>query len=562
MKRLTDFSFETILMDGISDMVFVIKVEEINDKPVFIYDFFNQAAMDGTGMTNDMLGKPIRTAFSPDSNKFLYEQYCKVLQTNECVIYEDAYLSPEGKKYAKTILNPLFNNHHEITHIVAVVRDITNEKLTEAEFLKTITERDLNDKRYQSLFHQNPDAIFSFDLNGRIVNGNKAVEKATGYNPLELIGCTLDMLVVKENVELVNKPFLEATYGATEVAKLTIRKKTGNCVDFTCKFIPLIVDDDVVGLYGILKNITKIVHAHEQLEDSEERFRIIAEHARDLISLLNNKGEFIYASPSYKEILGYDFEEYVGKFFLHNIHHDDQQHVKEKITEAIQYSIPFKVRFRQRNSNNQYIWMEADGTPVLDQQNHLKHMVVLTRNIHLQKKYESELEYVAHHDVLTNLPNRRLFNQKLKEALIKFKQLDGGLAVIFLDIDYFKVINDELGHDFGDEVIVEFGRRVRESIRNQDLVARLGGDEFVILLTNIERIHVTAIAEQILQAMHQPWIINGKNLNITTSMGIAIATRKSATKAALLKHADMALYKAKRKGRNQYFIHDSEENNE
>lgn len=549
------YNANELLMDGIRDMVFAVRVE---NESVFIYEFLNRAAMEGTGLDQSVLGKSVLEVYREETATFLHKQYMKVVTSEDSVTYEDSYIAPSGKKfYSKATLTPLFDDKKQYKQIVAVVKDISKEKWAELETEKAWDNLNESRKRYQSLFHHNSDAIISFDLNGRVTNGNVTVESVTGYTPMELIGMNLNALVVKEDVNLVNNLFMQAVAGTTENSRMAIITKQGNRAELSLKVTPLIIDDKVVGIYGILKDITDFVNTQKKLVESEKRFRIIAEHAQDLITLLDEKGEILYVSPSYKNILGFDHKEYVGKFFLHNVHPDDRSLMNEVFLTSVKNGEPFTVQFKQYNNQNELIWSEAHGTPIFDDQHTFKHMVVLTRDINLQKEYESKLRHFAHHDSLTGLPNRRLFKDHLNQALEDFQLNMDGLAVIMMDIDHFKAINDTMGHDIGDEVIEEFGKRVSQTIRNNDIVARLGGDEFVILLPHIgSESNAISIAKDIQKALEKPWNMKDNVLEITTSMGIAMVPAQDATAFSMLKNADLALYEAKDAGRNSYKVRD------
>lgn len=310
----------------------------------------------------------------------------------------------------------------------------------------------------------------------------------------------------------------------------------------------------------VVKDITEQLLTIEKLEQSEKRFRIITENAQDLITLVNHEGKITYVSPSYKKILGYHHKEYIDKLFFHNIYPNDIESVTEKISEATQKAQPFNAEFRQYNSNGELLWFESNGQPIFNHKGALEYLVVLTRDITLRKEYESKLRHFAYHDSLTGLPNRLLFKEKFTAAKEQHLQNQDGLALIMLDIDDFKLINDSMGHDFGDLVIKEFGNRLCQTIREKGIVARLGGDEFIILLLNNKsKVAIIKIAEDIFQVMKKPLNIQDKELEITTSMGIAIAPVEYFSKKSLLKNADIALYKAKENGKNSYFIYEDDE---
>ena len=424
-----DIDYERILMEGIHDMIFVIKVENGDE---FHYAFMNKAAIAGTGLTKNALGRCIMDVYPGEMAAFLIGQYKKVLAGRRSVTYQDRYTDARGiEAYSETTLNPLYDERGTCTEIIAIVKDITAEKHAQ----------------------------------------NEAREK------------------------------------------------------------------------------------EEQLQESHANLRIITENAHDLITLLDEKGMIIYTSPSYKKILGFDREEFIGKPFLHNVYPDDTPILEDWINRSINDGQSFNVQFRQYNQAKKLKWFESIGTPVFDLDQHLKHLVVLTRDITLKKEYEDQLTYFANYDPLTRLPNRRLLNKKF-EKVIRDMQENGALfAVIMMDIDYFKSINDQLGHDVGDRVIQEFGERICKGIRANDMAARLGGDEFILLLPETEtREEAEKVAEAIRESLAEPWHIHGQELHVTASMGIAIADRYDKTRRSIMKKADVAMYGAKRNGKNRYLF--------
>lgn len=177
----------------------------------------------------------------------------------------------------------------------------------------------------------------------------------------------------------------------------------------------------------------------------------------------------------------------------------------------------------------------------------------LTKAYNELKNAKEKLDYLANHDYLTDLPNRRLFYQKLTLAMSKAKRKNSLLAIIFLDIDHFKNINDTLGHDIGDILLRIFSQRIKECLRDYDIIARLGGDEFIILLDEInEKKNAHTVCQNIIAKVNQPFKLKDELLNITTSLGIAYYQNNEKSLDTLIKQGDQALYLAKRNGRNQY----------
>ena len=543
----------SVLMDGIKESLFIVKiVNELN----FVYAYLNRAAMERTGFTKSVIGQSIRDVYESERADFLIEQYKKVVISLDSVTYEDSHTSLLGEKYYSEItLSPLFDESNKCTHIVALVHDVTEKKWGEFE-LKSYWDSLLESKqRYRSLYEFNVDAIFSINRDGNIIKGNAAVKAVTGFDASSLISSNFISLIVLEDINTALNSFNRAVAGKNQHMNTAITTKSGELVEVIAKFIPTIVNGEVVGIYLILKDVTEQLMIMKKYQESEQRFRIIAENSQDLITMLDEKGKIIYVSPSYKTVLGFDQKEYLGNYLYHNVHVDHKDKLWESMLLSIKNEESWKLQVLKKHKTKGWVWCELCGTPVFDNHKQFIHMVCVTRDIHLQKEYEMKLKHIAFHDSLTNLPNRRLFKEKLKYSLNQSRLNKTELAVMIMDIDHFKYINDEMGHDIGDEVLVEFGKRVSECLQADEFVARLGGDEFTVLLPNRKSENdVVAIAEKIQKAMHEPWIINNHEFSITTSMGIAIVSDEHATEASILKMADIALYDAKRAGRQTYRI--------
>ncbi|MGM9948859.1 MAG: diguanylate cyclase domain-containing protein [Lysinibacillus sp.] len=552
-----DYFFKEVLMDGFTDMIFVHKVENEEE---FRFLFVNKAAMRRLHVTDEILGLTIKEVETKEKAAFLYEQYRYVVAHKTSYTYEDSYEENGGlgaTYYSETILTPLFDEQGSVDRIVAVVRDITKEKAALSYVKEMVSSLAESDERYHSLFFHNPDGIFILNKKGYITDGNEAIESITGYKVTELVGKSFADLIDTDDASLLDKIIDEAVTGTHKNSDLVIKSKDGNLSNIILKVIPLFIDGDVIGLYGILKDVTEHMKNIEELEESEENFRIIAENAHDLITLINRAGEITYVSPSYKTILGHDYKEYIGKHFSHNIHPNDLGRLIDSAVKSMQSGKPFTIEFRQKNAAEEMVWCESIGKPVFNHKNKFQHLVVLTRDINSRKEYELKLKHFAYHDSLTGLPNRILFKERFAVAKEHFLKNNNGLAFIMLDIDLFKTINDTYGHEIGDMVIKEFGLRIKESIRGHDTVARLGGDEFVVLLSNIQNAeNALEMAERIQKKMQQPWEIADVKLTVTTSMGIAMAPfSPNLSMNELMKKADIALYEAKDSGRNSYKLY-------
>lgn len=531
------------LIDKINDIAFIIK----NDKS-FSIELVNDAAIKHFDINDTVIGSSVLTLYPENKANFLCAKYRDAsLSTNE-ISFEDDYINcKKGKQLVNRSLLPLFNESNECTHILEIVKDITNEKHDQISIDNLETKKQM----YQSLFEYNSDAIFTIDLNGLIQNGNlssKSLFSECPYNRLK--GTDYQKLITPEDIIKAETCFRQASKGDSDSTILRILNHAGEQMIANVTFSPIVISDKVVGVYSIFRDVTTHVKMVEKYMESENKFRIIAENSSDLITLINNKGLISYVSPSYQDILGFNFKNYVGSHFTHNIHPDYINELISSFQEAIYNKTNWNAEFQQKHSNGNWIWSELHGTPVFDEENGFMYMVVLSRDITLRKEHEAHLKHFAYHDSLTGLPNRRLFSKKLNDALVTQKV---PLAVMIIDIDHFKTINDMLGHDVGDYVIEEFAKRIQKNLTKADMAARLGGDEFVILLPElIASEHVLTLVENIRKCITAPWHISGEKLTVTASIGIALAKTTGLTKHTLLKNADLALYEAKNAGRNTY----------
>ncbi|MFD1040574.1 diguanylate cyclase domain-containing protein [Virgibacillus byunsanensis] len=552
------FFLNKVLMNGIKEMVFVISVDKDSN---FFYKFLNQTVLERTILTKDVIGKSIQEVYPKKIADHLIEKYTEVLKTQESLTYEDIYESSYGTKHSETTLTPLYEEQDNGVYIVALVKDITKRKLTELKIQQSRDALDINKQKYRSLFDYNLDGILSIDLNGNILNGNKAVETVFGCKAEEFIDRPYSKLITSQNLEEAEQSFKDALNGKPKSRQLTILHSSGETIEVIMKFTPIIVNEEIVGIYGIFKDINEQIKLGRKYKESEDLSRIITENSNDLITIINSDYEIVYVSPSYKKVLAFDDTEYIRNSFLHNVHQEDANAIQESFVTSIKNHQPWKEQFRQMHGNGDWIWSELHGSPVYDEKDRFVHMVVVSRNITLRKDYELKLQYMAYHDPLTELPNRRLFMDQLTLQLQKVMETDDRLALIMMDLDEFKKINDKFGHDMGDKVIQEFGKRINEIIRDEDMLARLGGDEFIVLLPDISSSEdVEELAKRIIDNMNEPWCVDGQVVVTTTSMGIVISPpQKSITPNDICKYADKALYNAKEDGKNNYKVYDFQE---
>ena len=287
------------------------------------------------------------------------------------------------------------------------------------------------------------------------------------------------------------------------------------------------------------------------LRESEARYRLMAENSTDIISRTTTSGVVLYASDAVRRLLGYDPAELTGKSIYEFMHPDDREETRH-LSFLINETTPTTYTYRLIKKNSAAVWFETTSRAVRNPlTKEVDEFISVSRDITERKIVEEQIEHQAYHDALTGLPNRRLFRDRLTVALAHARRMDAPLAVVFLDLDRFKDVNDSLGHSFGDELLKAIAIRLKSALRQEDSIARMGGDEFTILIANLKAPNDAAkIAQKILEVVAQPLRIEGTEIFITTSVGIALFPNDGDTAEALLKNADHAMYRAKEAGPN------------
>lgn len=301
----------------------------------------------------------------------------------------------------------------------------------------------------------------------------------------------------------------------------------------------------------------------EVMRLTEERWRHALEGSGDAVwDWTPETGEFHY-SRRFAEILGYsygEFGEHAEQFFK-IVHPDDEHRVRDELQDYLKRNAGHYVsEMRLACQDTSWKWLLCRGTAIRhDLAGGPVRMVGTFTDITLIKQHEKQLEHIAHFDALTGIPNRLLLADRLQQALAHSKRDGSILAVCYLDLDGFKLVNDTMGHEAGDKVLIEVTSRIKDSIRGDDTVARLGGDEFAVLLLGLRAPdECEASLNRLLEAISQPIEIKNKLFEVSASIGVAIYPSDDHDADTLLRHADQAMYSAKQSGKNRYYLYDAE----
>ncbi|HEX6084197.1 MAG TPA: EAL domain-containing protein [Thermoanaerobaculia bacterium] len=296
--------------------------------------------------------------------------------------------------------------------------------------------------------------------------------------------------------------------------------------------------------------------AEEALRDSERRFRALIEHSSDILTVLDAGGRIVYESPSVERLLGHTAGELMGNALEEHVHPDDRHALATALAQSAGASTPVTAELRMRARTGEWRFVEASVSNLLDNAE-VGGIVLNSRDITARKQDEEMIRHLAYFDALTGLPNRMLFDDRLAQALAHSRRRGArGLAIMFLDLDRFKTVNETLGHGAGDELLRTAASSLAAILREEDTVARLGGDEFLFLLPEIDDVEDAArVARKILTVLDTPFSVHGHELHLTASVGVAMFPFDGADAGTLIRNADTALYRAKEQGGNRYQLY-------
>src|SRR5277367_2067853 len=332
----------------------------------------------------------------------------------------------------------------------------------------------------------------------------------------------------------------------------------------------------IFDFYAIYQHL-QLHRIRRQLAERDQLFQLISENAADMIALVDADGRRLYNSPAYLKVLGYSPEDLKDTSSIEQIHPDDRERVIQAAEKARLSGLGERMEYRVRHKDGSWRTLESTASPIRNARGKADKLVIVNRDITERKRAEEMLAHNAFHDGLTNLPNRALFLDRLQHALTLSKRhTNYKFAVLLIDVDEFKVVNDSLGLSAGDVLLIQIAQRLRESVRRVDTVsrprmaevpdrtandgnlARLGGDEFTILLDDIrDPIEAVRVAERVQTELAAPFVVNDQEVVISASIGIASSTTPHTQAEDLIRDADIAMYRAKRTGKARCEVFDT-----
>ena len=402
--------------------------------------------------------------------------------------------------------------------------------------------------RLAAIVASSPDAIIGLAPDGAITTWNDGAERIYGYSAAEMLGKSMEDLAPEEARGRIGQLLGAIARGnALDSAETVHRRKDGTAIAIWLVAAPIVdAQGAVIGASLIARDITDRKRAERALRESEQRFRLIAEHAVDLVYMTDLSGRFVYLNGAFERLLGYRPRELLGATLADLVEGDGLEGA------GAEYTVR---EFRMRRRGGPPLWMEGSSHRVDSEAG--AYVIGIVRDIHARKSLETKLEHDANHDALTGLPNRTLFLDRLQHAMDRVARQGEDYAVCVLDLDDFKLVNDRLGHIVGDQLLVQFAKRVNGCLRPNDTFARFGGDEFLLLLEDVGGMEgALQVVRRILSVLNAPFAIEGHLVRSGASIGVALADPGYHRAEDAVRDADAALYRVKDRGKGGMALFD------
>lgn len=492
---------------------------------------------------------------APEQLEVVRRNLSKKLDGNaEQTGYELECVKKDGSRLTLEVNSSVICKEGIPVAVHGIARDVTERKLAE----QTIRE---SENRYRDLFENANDLIYTHDLQGNFTSLNRAGERTTGYSRDEALTLNITQVVAPQSLAVVGQ--MTAKKLAEDVATtydVDIVARDGRHVALELSTRLIFRNGVAVGVQGVGRDITERRRSEEALKISEQRYRQLGEGIFHQVWTAEPGGQLDYVNARTVEYFQRSTAKMIGEGWQEVVHPDDLEECVRRWSRSIQTGDFYEVEFRLRRHDGVFRWHTARATCGRDAEGNIVKWFGTNTDIDDQKQSEEKLNYFARHDALTDLPNRSEFMTHLLSAIERGKTNPvARFAVLFLDLDRFKVINDSLGHLVGDKLLRGIADRLRQHVRPGDVVARLGGDEFTILLNRTGSMaDVVQVADRVQRNLSRPFHIDNYEVFTSASIGIIVSDDILRQPEDFLRDADAAMYRAKESGKARYEIFDRE----
>ena len=447
----------------------------------------------------------------------------------------------------------LLDEYGNVEYVIPTGVDITEKHKAEKKLKQSEEQKNL-------ILNATAEAIYGVDVDGMCTFVNKAFIEQLGYqDSQQLIGQNIHALIhhtypdgqpyPKEQCH-VRKSTREGK--STHVDNEVHWRADGSSFPVEYWSHPIEKNGQLLGAVVTFIDIS----ARKQAEDQMLKLTSAIEQTADAIMITDVNGVIEYVNPAFEKMTGYSPNQVIGQkpSVLKSGRHDND--FFSTVWKELLIGNVYKDVFVNKRLDGTLFYEEKTIAPVKNNNESITHFISTSRDITDRIEAEERLHHLAHHDLLTDLPNRTLFLDRLNQSLARARWHGRTVAVLFLDIDHFKKINDSYGHEFGDEVIKIFSHRLKNSLRDRDTVGRLGGDEFVVLLDDVaQKGDIEKLVDKIIESLHFSLKVGDESLCVTTSIGISMFPLDGDDSSVLLRHADKAMYQAKQEPGNSFIFY-------
>jgi diguanylate cyclase (GGDEF)-like protein/PAS domain S-box-containing protein len=548
------------LQHQIHDVIFVLEVEP-RDQYRFIY--VNAAFQATTGLPpSAVMGKYVDEVIPPESISLVRSKYQQAIETGQSVHWDEVSTYPTGVKVGEVTVTPVLSPVGACSTLIGTVHDVT-ERYRAQERLAELEERS------RLALEASGSGAFDWHSDTNEVALSKHCQHILGYvsDKVNFDASRLHKLIHPEDLSRTVATLQDVRTGAVAAFSLELRicHLYGHWVWLHCKGHAIQERDACVSrVFGVISDITK----EKEAEEVMERASLVFAHSSEAIAIADVAGRIIMVNPGFTRMRGYQEHEIIG----HTAELYNAELERESPYEVLRSHVlangHWKGELWSRHKDGHLIAEHRSITAVRSADGSIRNYIEIASDITKAKKDEELLWRQANYDSLTGLPNRHLFLDRLRQAIKNSHRGEHpAFSLLFIDLDQFKEINDTLGHPVGDQLLKEAAQRLLRCTRHTDTVSRLGGDEFTVLLVNMHNLDnedpyvIERVAHDLIDAMSQPFHIAGETLHLSASIGIAHFPGDAEDADSLLKHADQAMYEAKRLGRNRfvYFSHPMQE---
>jgi diguanylate cyclase (GGDEF)-like protein/PAS domain S-box-containing protein len=517
--------------------------------PIWICDaagdcvFANQAWQDITGrkFTAD-LGTRWHESIHPDDRDGMVRAWSEALGLRRPFSHEYrvrcadgtwAWVTDEGRA--------VYDERGRFVGYIGTCADITEQRSAELAALA-------KEGEIRMLADNVPIHIAYFDARDlRCIFANKAYARMWGWDEQSIVGLTVREVIGEAGYAEISPHVDRVVRGETVTYERVITDPAGDRRVLEVSLLPQRNEEgDTLAAFVLIHDITRHRRAEQAIRESEERLRMFADATRAGIAFHDN-GIVTDCNDAVLQLCGYSREEFVGSQIIQYVAPDHRAEALDHVRTG--YDRPYESVILHKDGTSIPVEFEGRLMPF----NGKMHRLSVVRDIRRRKESQARIDFLAHHDALTSLPNRALLLDRLQFVLANAKRRGTQVGLLFIDLDNFKTVNDSLGHSAGDQLLKVVAARIQAQLRAGDVVSRHGGDEFLVVLPELEGAQASVpVAEKLLAAVSEPVVLEGHEVSVSPSIGISVYPRDGATADALIKNADAAMYLAKERGRSNY----------